>query len=160
MNGQQEYRMGVGATSMLMIFVVLALTTLSILSLSSAQSDLSMTRRNVELLTEYYNAAAEAQDVLAQVDASCLTLRETAPNQEAYEKGVSEMQIPGEFLHYNSADMSIQFSLDAGGGRALRVELDILPFDSEGDQRYVLRKHQLVNESEWAPESDLVIFGG
>lgn len=159
MNGRQEYRMGVGATSMLMIFVMLALTTLSVLSLSSAKSDLSMTRRNVELLTAYYDAAADAQDVIAQVDEKLQALHDDASTAEKYEQDVREMQIPGEFLHYISTDTSVQFSLDAGGGRALEVELEVLPFSTE-DSRYEVRRHQLVNDTEWIPESDLVLFGG
>lgn len=159
MNGKQEYRMGVGAASMLMIFVMLALTTLSVLSLSSAQSDLSMTRRNVELLTDYYDAAAEAQDVVAQVDASLVAVYEAASSPGEYEQSVRTMQILGEFLHYIYTTEGLQFSLDAGGGRALEVELTILPYEVEGE-RYSIQRHQLVNNTEWIPESDLVIYGG
>lgn len=69
-----EYRVGVGASSILMILVVLALTALSLLSFSGARHAEVMAKRNVDMVTAYYAATAEAQEKLAVLDSMLATL--------------------------------------------------------------------------------------
>lgn len=59
------YRIGTGATSLLMILVILCLTALSVVSYTSAHSELSITRRAAKVQEAVYAATAEGYDRLA-----------------------------------------------------------------------------------------------
>ena len=75
------YRIGTGATSLLMILVVLCLTALSVVSYTSAHSELSITRRATKVQEAVYAATAEGYDRLAALDAALYALDAT---EEAY----------------------------------------------------------------------------
>lgn len=63
---------GLGGPSILMIFVVLCLTTLSTLSLVTANGDWALTQKTTEAVTNYYAADGEAEETIAAADASLL----------------------------------------------------------------------------------------
>ena len=58
----------IGSSSLLIIFLILCLATFAILSLSSAKSDYTSSQRLAQHKTEYYEASAEAETVLAEID--------------------------------------------------------------------------------------------
>ena len=65
-------RMGVGASSVLLILVVLSLTLFAVLSLVQARSDAALTDRTALSVNAYYDADARAQQVLALIDDALL----------------------------------------------------------------------------------------
>lgn len=56
---------GVGAASIILVFFVLCLTSFGILSLISAQNNEVSTDKNVSFICDYYNAAALANEFMA-----------------------------------------------------------------------------------------------
>ena len=58
----------VGVSSLLLIFLVLALVSFAVLSLAGAVSDLTLSRRYAERTLGYYNACMQAQDFIAEAD--------------------------------------------------------------------------------------------
>lgn len=58
---------GVGGSSILSVFVILCLTTFATLALVSAQADLRLTTRSAQSVTLYYQADAQAQELLAEL---------------------------------------------------------------------------------------------
>ncbi len=60
----QEFRIGTGASSILLVLVVLCLTVLGILAYSAARADNALTERNTEATERYYAAVAEAEERL------------------------------------------------------------------------------------------------
>ena len=66
-----------GASSVLMIFIVLCLTAFGVLSLVSARSDLRLTNRALTAAEEYYAADARTEALLSAVDQK-LTAARTA----------------------------------------------------------------------------------
>ena len=138
MKQRLEFRIGVGASSILMILVVLALAALSLLSLSSARNNQALSQRNLSMALRYYQAAAEAQQKLAAIDA---VLAEHAGNTAAEDwqarfdaQGLSDVAV--------SDDMTFRFSLDAGAQRELAVAGTLSPDQSP---RYTLTVHELRN---------------
>lgn len=83
------YRIGTGATSLMMILVILCLTALSVVSYTSARSELSITRRATEVQEAVYAATAEGYDRLAELDAALYAAdaTEEAYSQEAERLG-------------------------------------------------------------------------
>ncbi len=61
---------GIGGPSIIMIFVVLCLTTLSALSLMTANADWKLSNKAADAVTDYYSADNEAEEILSATDAS------------------------------------------------------------------------------------------
>ncbi len=65
---KKKFSIGTGVPSILMIFVVLALTTFAVLSFTSARADYKLTEKNCKYIIDYYEADKEAQMIIASVD--------------------------------------------------------------------------------------------
>ena len=64
---------GIGTTSIVLIFVMLCMLTFSVLSLATAQADLRLSRKSAERTTAYYDA--EKYDVaLADEQILCVSI--------------------------------------------------------------------------------------
>lgn len=152
-----EYRMGTGATSLLMIFIVLCLTTLSILALTTARNDLKMSNRAVEWTRDYYQATDRVQGILSELDAQ-LSARQAQEPEDEYFAGLEGVAVDGVDLDYNPAERRLAFSVDAGEDRYLRVEIECL---SPGDgARYRVVKHEMRYKNEWEIEFNRELFMG
>lgn len=66
---KNKLSIGTGVPSILMIFVVLALTTFATLSFTSARADYKLTEKNCKYIMDYYEADREAQKIIAELDA-------------------------------------------------------------------------------------------
>ena len=62
------YRIGTGATSLMMILVILCLTALSVISYTSARSELAVARRTAEVNSQVYAAMDRGYDLVAALD--------------------------------------------------------------------------------------------
>jgi hypothetical protein len=72
--------LNVGTSSIMMLFVVLCLTVLAVLSLLSANSQMTMTLRAANSVSAYYAAdtkAAEIYDAVVSGDITGVTVKET-----------------------------------------------------------------------------------
>ena len=58
----------IGFSSILVIFVMLSLTTFTVLTLVSANADYKLSKRVAERTTEYYSADTRAEEKLALID--------------------------------------------------------------------------------------------
>ena len=61
-------KVSIGASSLILIFIVLCMATFGLLSLSSAQGDLKLARRNADAVKGYYEADNKGQQWLKGVD--------------------------------------------------------------------------------------------
>ena len=66
---KQKIAVGPGAASMMLIAVVLALSVLTVLTMISARSDESLSRRSVETRQQVYSLFAKAEESMAKLDA-------------------------------------------------------------------------------------------
>lgn len=87
MKENHKLNVGTGASSILMIFVVLCLTTFGILSLVSSRADLHLTQANAKSVEEYYYADSKLELELADLDGALLragAMTEAYLSQDAY----------------------------------------------------------------------------
>jgi len=141
MNTKAEYRIGVGASTILMILVVLALAALSLLSFSSARSNAALSERNLTMTLSYYQATAQAQQKLAMMDALLADHATDAIDTNSIislfvEHGLQDITL--------SENMTFTFQIDAGAGRTLRVEGTLTPVSYP---RYTVTRHELTSQT-------------
>jgi hypothetical protein len=106
---QYPSRMGVGASSILLILVVVSLTLFASLALIQARADATLTEKTAVSTAAYYEADARAQGVLAALD-------------DVLKQGISPESLDGVT---KQADGTYAFSVDASDGHALRVTVDV-----------------------------------
>lgn len=136
-----EYRIGVGASTILMILVVLALAALSLLSFNSARSNAALSQRNLAMTLSYYDAAAQAQQKLALMDALLADPTVEATDAAAISSLYAAHALQDVTL---SSGLAFSFHLDAGAGRTLNVEGLLSPGSSP---RYTVTRHELTSPS-------------
>ena len=130
---------GVGASSILLIFVVLSLTSFGVLTLVSARADKNLTARTVETTKAYYTADAAAQQKLLAID-------------EALLGGVDLDMIDG-LTPDESAPNAYVFRCETGDGRAIRVRIA----RAAGESRCTILEYKLVHIADWSGADDLTL---
>ncbi len=128
---------GVGASSIMLIIVVLCLTLFGVLSYVTALNDSALTSRTLESTQVYYETDAAAQRALMAVDAWLLGGREGAP------EGVELM---------DNGDGSLSFSVSTDGAHALSVRLRPL------ETGYIIESYRYENISDWSPDTAQELF--
>ena len=142
-----QRRMGVGASSLLMILVILCLTTLGVLSLTSALAEYRLSSRAAQTAAAYYEASANAQEKIAQIDRILADIRKESANSGEYAANITESG-----LKFANTDQSlVEISEPLGDGRVLTVRLQILPYESA--KRYRVAEYAVIDEREWTQET-------
>ena len=133
-----------------MVFLVLCLTTFAILSLSSAQSDYSFSKKFAEHKTEYYKASSRAEMILGEIDQ---LLAENSDQVTARLDGKEIDNIP---LSCTGADGEtvISYQVPSGEKQALNVVL-LVTNDSEHENYYKIQAWQLISTEEWNGDNSL-----
>lgn len=152
MNRSPQYRVGIGASSILMIFVVLSLTTLGVLSFASARANLHLTDRRQIQVESYYTAVAEAQALIARIDAA---LAQAAEDPDAYDAQVLALDDMDTRILVEE-DRMVSFSLPVGDSQALNVRLAVA--EAGDTPRYTMRTHELVNVTDWQPDYSMTLL--
>lgn len=149
-----DYRVGVGASSILMILVVLAMAALGLLTFGSARDTEALTGRNVNLTVAYYEAAARVQQKLAMIDEAVLKYRlegGAEPDETQFE-GVAG----GVEWYTEGASLCFLIRQDAGAQRELTVRGKVL---MTGDARYELSEHTLGSSAPSDSETMITLMG-
>lgn len=131
-------RMGVGASSILLILVVVSLTLFASLALVQARSDAALAEKTAVSTAAYYDADARAQQMLVALD-DALKLGDLPESIEGVTK---------------QADSSYAFSVGASDGHALRVEVDV-----SGGRCQIL-SYRYENAEEWVGQSAGTLWQG
>lgn len=135
---QYPSRMGIGASSILLILVIVSLTLFASLSLIQARADAALTKKTAVSTAAYYEADARAQQTLAALD-------------DALQAGVSPETIEGVLLQ---EDQTAAFAIEASDGHVLRVIADI----SSG--RSIIQSYRYESAEGWAQESAGTLWQG
>ena len=135
---QYPSRMGVGASSILLILVIVSLTLFASLSLIQARADASLTQKTAVSTAAYYEADAQAQQTLASID-------------DALQQGVSPETVEGVLVQ---ADQTVAFSVPASDGHVLQVTADV----TSGRCAILLYRYE--SAEGWARESVGTLWQG
>ena len=135
---QYPSRMGIGASSILLILVIVSLTLFASLSLIQARADAALTKKTAVSTAAYYEADARAQQTIALLD-------------DALRAGVSPETVEGVLLQ---EDQTAAFAIEASDGHVLRVIVDI----SSG--RSIILSYRYESAEGWAQERAGTLWQG
>ncbi len=151
-----DYRVGVGASSVLMILVALAMAALGLLAFGSARMTETLTRRNVDVSAAYYEAAAKVQEKLCEIDGAALAYRRLgggSPLDAAWFEARGPEGVEWTAVH---GELYFMYETDAGEDRVLTARGRML---TQGGARYELLEHTLAGTRCESGETDLILMG-
>ena len=163
-SGKRSTGVNVGGSSILVIFILLCLTTFATLSMVSANADLKLTEKSAAAAQDYYAADAEAEQILAAIDAYARQLWTQNPNPAAFADACQMLSsaVDGGITTLRPAGgntMLAQYAVPINDTHQLAVELEIVP----NSQGYTLTRNswQVQSVTDWQPGSaGLDLWGG
>ena len=138
---KQKIAAGPGASSMILIAVMLSLCVLGALSMLSARGDDGLSARSTETVEEGYQLYARSEEARARLDAILAECRKTETDDEAYLAAVEE-QLP-EGMEMDGDEISWT---ETSGERRLHCALRVLPVAEA--ERAVWTRHVLTAGAE------------
>ena len=144
MNRKSTITLGPGASSLILIFVVLAMAVLSMLSLMSARNDLKFSERSSAVIVSAYELNEVAEERHAEVDRLLYECAKGAESQEEYLAAIGaalpeDMELFEDEIRWSESD----------GARMLELVLRVQPLTES--KRTVWIRHNLMAETgdEW-----------
>lgn len=137
MKKKSSVSFGPGAASLLLIFVVLAMSVLGMLSLMNSRNDVRLSERSVAVMEAVYALNARAEETRAKVDAVLYTLSQKPDAAESYPAS-AEGALPKEA---KLVDSVVSWD-ETDGIRTIHCALKVLPLSS--GQRTQWLRHALV----------------
>ena len=135
---------GPGASSLILIFVVLALSTLGMLSLMNSRNDIRLSERSVQVTQAVYALQTAAEEKRAALDALLATAAKEAGDQEAYAAAV-EAALP-EDVTWEDGALCWE---ETDGFRSISCALEALPLGSSERTRWIRFELTAVTEEVW-----------
>ena len=135
---------GPGASSLILIFVVLALSVLGILSLMNSRNDIRLSERSVQVAQAVYALQTAAEEKRAALDSVLCQAAQEAGSQEAYESAIAAA-LP-EDVEWADGVLSWE---ETDGFRSLSCKLEAQPLNAQERTRWIHFELTAVTEEVW-----------
>lgn len=135
---------GPGASSLILIFVVLALSILGMLSLMNSRNDIRLSERSVQVTEAVYALQTAAEEKRAALDSVLCQAAKEAGSQEAYYSAI-EAALP-EDVKWADGVLSWE---ETDGFRSLNCALETQPLNAQERTRWIHFELTAVTEEVW-----------
>lgn len=124
-NNRQKSSIHVGSSLILVTFVLLCLVTFSILALTSAKADLTMTQETGKNISNYYNATNIAEEKLVHITETLQNCLEESRSIPSFYNHITKAFDYDDSITVSrtGTDIHIQFIVPISGHRSLQVSL-------------------------------------
>jgi len=157
--GRQKSFSAMGASSILMIFVVLCLTTFGILSMMTSHSDLKLSKKAHAAVENYYDADAKVKEVIAIFDEEMVNFKKrNVPQAEYINKIVDKIKVDLKQWEYDTKIIfinniiSITAPIEGIKNQVLKADLKI--FDVSESKRFEIISYKKINIIDYEGLSD------
>ncbi len=144
MKRKSSISFGPGASSLILIFVVLALSILGMLSLMNSRNDIRLSERSVQVTQAVYALQTAAEEKRAALDSLLVQAAKGAVSQEAYASAI-EASLP-EDVEWDQGMLSWE---ETDGFRSLSCVLEVQPLDAQERTRWIHFELAAVTEEVW-----------
>ena len=132
---------GIGFTTIIMMLVVVVFTTLGVLALSTAKTDDTLANKNLEFVSDYYEAEGKANEIKARI---------STMHAQGISAGDIANSIEGVTVHESRAEYGVKVN----DRQMIHVQINL-----EGSQTRVER-FNLENTTEWNPSQPISVWEG
>lgn len=149
MNKKKSYGLNIGASSVLVIMVILSLVCFAGLSYASANADYRLSRKLAERTTAYYQACNEAYAIIDDLSKEFKNVYQTSSSEADYENKIKE-----------SLSDSLIFTCNINENQALQVEIVPTYPSSSDNTLYEITSWQVINLTSPELDKSLPVFLG
>lgn len=144
MRKKSSITFGPGASSLILIFVVLALSILGMLSLMNGRNDVRLSERSAQVIEAVYALNVRAEEKRAEIDAAMAAARRETQDEEAYLQYLQgalpeDVSLEGDEISWMESD----------GFRTLDCALQVLPWGAENRAQWVRYDLSAETEEVW-----------
>ena len=144
MRKKSSITFGPGASSLILIFVVLALSILGMLSLMNGRNDVRLSERSAQVIEAVYALNVRAEEKRAEIDAAMAAARRETQDEEAYLQYLQgalpeDVSLEGDEISWTESD----------GFRTLDCALQVLPWGAEARAQWVRYDLSADTEEVW-----------
>ena len=136
---------GPGASSLILIFVVLALSALGMLSLMNSRNDIRLSERSVQVTQAVYALQTAAEEKRAELDSLLGQAALEADGDEAYYSAIEKAALP-EGVEWDGGVFSW---VETDGFRSLSCKLEAQPLNAQERTRWIHFELTAVTEEVW-----------
>lgn len=136
---------GVGISSVLLIFLIVCLAVFSVLTLTSATSDYKMSKKIADHTTQYYKAYQLAQDEIANVDKKLQEIYNDSKTKKEYLKQVKRL-------------IQTDFTITINDTQAIEVRLEAQYPEKIGDVFYTIKSFKTISTTKWNGEDSINVY--
>ena len=147
MESKKKSGFSIGASSLLVIIVVLSLVCFAALSITSASADLRLSQKLADRTSSYYEACNEAQTTLKNLSVSLSSIYEECRNEDEYEQKIKE-----------SLTNSLTFSCPMNENQVLQVSVSPLYPQNASNDFLEITSWQIVNITSLELDESLPVF--
>lgn len=160
MKQNNSFRLQVGGSFILVIFVVLSLVVFAALSVLSAGANEKTSLRAGERITEYYQACNRAEETLSRVDSILLDVWEQS-DRDSYLKQVSERLEEENNItaKWKGMELMLYYSAPVNDTQQLEITAEVCAFDSLSPELYTLIEWRTVSTVEWEEQGGVQLIG-
>lgn len=135
---------GMGISSILLIFLIVCLSVFSVLALTSATSDYKMSKKIADHTTQYYKAYQLAQDEIAKTDEKLQEIYKSSKTKKEYLKKTSSIKT--------------DFTVKINDTQAIEVKLEVNYPKKTGDVFYQLKSLKTISTTKWKGDDSINVY--
>ena len=158
MKNKHQLPLGIGISSILLIFVILCLLTFAVLSLVSANADYKLVKKNNTHTHEVYEAENLANEQINLID-SILETTYQSSNSSDYLEQVQQNLTSLDGISFPSKDQ-FAFEMKVNEHQNLQVVLLLNSEIKKGDSFYQIETWKLTNTQAWEADDTLPVYTG
>lgn len=151
----------IGASSLLVIFLILCLVTFAILTLTSAKSDADFAEKLAHHKTNYYAACNTAESTLDEIDAvlaDAWQLSDTAAVFTEIETQLTALDSREQLqlsMDFTQSEPTVSYAVAIDDKQNLCVTLTLAAAPAKGEAYYRISQWQVQSSGEWKGDQTL-----
>ena len=158
MNNHSMPFLGIVAESIVLVMAIVSLSVFATLTLSSANGDYILSKKNLERTTHYYQASNEANKTLGQIDQQLWKVYYKSKNKKDYIKKVSKTFSKFEDITYNKKKQTAQFQKNITDKQQINVKIKICYPKRSKDNCYKILCFKNEAVGEWKMDQSLPVY--
>lgn len=150
--------LGIGAASIVLVMEIVSLSVFATLTLSSANGDYILSKKNLERTTDYYEASNEANKTLGKIDQQLWKVYHKSKNKKDYIKKVSKTFSKLKNITYNKKEQTAQFQKNITDKQQINVKIKICYPKKTEDHCYKIICFKNEAAGEWKMDQSLPVY--
>ena len=158
MKNKHQLPIGIGISSILLIFVILCLLTFAVLSLVSANADYKLVKKYSAHTHEVYEAENSANELMDKIDSILKSTYQSSDSSD-YLKQVQQNLTSLDGISFPSKDQ-IAYEIKVNEHQILQVVLLLNSEIKKGDSFYQIETWKLTGTQTWEADDTLPVYTG